>query len=702
MNVKKGKQANKAVPAKQIFTTLIHAVVMLSLTACAQKQLSVTIDALPEPERKVHVDEVPKVKAEKEKKLRIESIPMMTAASAARQQKASGITLPAGKLTVNADALALNRFIHLALVDVLKLTIDIDPAVAKRIDEVTLHVGEAVTSAELLIMIEEVLSFYDVGLARSNDIMHVLPASKIDAAMPAIANSQNKALAQLGRVMEFIPLKYASPNEVLSFARQFIDAKTPGSLLTYARFNAVLVIGKTAQIQRFRQAIAMVDRPSLKDKYLRLVYPVYWDVAQLTQTLTETLQAQGIPFEAQNIRGGIKLIPISEINAMMIVSPDKAWLSSALGMIKKLDIPKAIKQEQKHFIYLVKNTKASDLGKIISRVISGKGAPLTDSYKTAKGLKSKDTAPMESKKIAESISPVASQGRLAIIIDKERNALIFVGKAKDYRDILPLLQQLDKPAYQVLIEATIAEVKVNDAASFGVEFGASGGNVGNLKGTISTAGGLGVGSAGLVYNLVNADGLLRVKMNALASQGKARILASPRLLAINNEIAHIQIGDQIAILSQEVGNATASTDTDTALLRSFTYVDTGIILDVTPTIYQDGQVRLKIYQEVSTPGASSNNTPPISKRSVKTELVAQSGQTVMIGGLISRNQTKNDVKVPILGDIPLLGHLFASTSTTDNDSELIILITPHIIKSASDADYLRRAFQKSLNWDKQP
>jgi len=174
------------------------------------------------------------------------------------------------------------------------------------------------------------------------------------------------------------------------------------------------------------------------------------------------------------------------------------------------------------------------------------------------------------------------------------------------------------------------------------------------------------------------------------------------LLAINNEIAHIQIGDQIAILSQEVGNATASTDTDTALLRSFTYVDTGIILDVTPTIYQDGQVRLKIYQEVSTPGASSNNTPPISKRSVKTELVAQSGQTVMIGGLISRNQTKNDVKVPILGDIPLLGHLFASTSTTDNDSELIILITPHIIKSASDADYLRRAFQKSLNWDKQP
>ena len=265
--------------------------------------------------------------------------------------------------------------------------------------------------------------------------------------------------------------------------------------------------------------------------------------------------------------------------------------------------------------------------------------------------------------------------------------------------MLPLLEQLDKPPRQVLIEATIAEVDLDNSTQFGVEFSLSDAGIAQgYRGTLSTLAGLGVGDAGLTARLVNLAGEVRLKLNALASEGKARVLSSPRLLAMDNEQARIQVGDQIAILSQEVGTAEATTGASTGLLRSFSYVDTGVILDVTPTINDGGVVQLKVHQEVSTPGASNNNTPPISRRSVDTTLVAKSGQSVLIGGLISRNNTVGRTKVPVLGDIPVLGQLFSNDTLTDRAKELIVLITPHIISGPDDADYLTRAYQRQLNW----
>jgi len=471
-----------------------------------------------------------------------------------------------------------------------------------------------------------------------------------------------------------------------------------GDVMSYGRLNALLVIGKAADVSRLRQAITLIDRPALKDRHMRLVYPVYWKSEELSGVLEKMLKAQGIPLAQTGIRDGMQLIPVPEINAMVAVSPEVTWLNTLISMIQRLDVPKAVGVDNKRFIYFVKNARAKELGEVVMRVLSGKSgiAGGEPSKKKSGSVQGKQVKASPKTKM-----PYAPEqpGELAVITDTTRNALVFVGQAEAYQDVLPLLQELDKPPRQVLIEATIAEVKLDNSTQFGVEAAVN--NVdhsGSMTGLLSTIGGLGVGSAGLTYTLLNAAGAVRVKINALASEGKARVLASPTLLAMDNEEASMQIGDQVAVLTQEVSSANATSGTTTGLLRSFSYIDTGVILNVTPTINEGGVVRLKLHQEVSLPGASSNNTPPISRRSVDTTLVAKSGQTVLIGGLINHQTTTGRTKIPLLGDIPILGYLFSNETTSDIATELVVLITPHIISGPDDAEYLTRAFRGRLGW----
>jgi len=678
----------------------------ISITACAQDVMWLP-SALPEPKRVSAINAAPAAETRAAEHTRIETIVPLSASNP-QQQTSQGLPLPAGKLSLNADAMPLNRFIHLALVDVLKLSVDVDAAVANRTDPVTLHVSQPVSAERLLGMVEDSLSLFDVGLSRSGDVIRVLPVSKMDEAPPSIVSDRARMLVHMGRVIEFIQMRYAPPGEVMAIVRHFLGNSVAGNIITYSRFNAVLVIGKAASIARLRKAISMIDRPSLKGRFIRTIYPVYWQAKELSGVLEKMLGAQGIPMAQPAIRGGVKLIPVEEINAIIVVSPEKEWLGRLLAMVENLDKPKATGAGNKRFVYFVKNARAQDLGAVIMQVLSGKSGSVgredkgsTASEQGDKGLIQRGGKFSSSGSVQS--ADVAGTGKLAVITDQLRNVLIFVGSAEAYRNILPLLKTLDRPPRQVLLEATIVEVKLDDTTQFGVEAAVN--NVDNsrsMTGLLSTIGGLGVGGGGLTYTLINAAADVRIKINALATEGKAKVLASPTLLAMDNETAHMQIGDQIAVLSQEVGDARAnnggSAGSSTGILRSFNYVDTGVILDVTPTINEGGVVRMKLHQEVSRPGASANNTPPISKRSVDTTLVAKSGQTVLIGGLISHTETTSRTKVPFLGDIPILGHLFSNDSIIKNNTELIVLITPHIINGSNDADFLRKAFQDKLGW----
>ena len=296
----------------------------------------------------------------------------------------------------------------------------------------------------------------------------------------------------------------------------------------------------------------------------------------------------------------------------------------------------------------------------------------------------------------------ASKGKgLTVVVDEKRSAIIFIGTSSAYQQAVPILEQLDIPARQVLIEVTVADINLDHSNQLGVEWQFT--NVDNssaLTGTLGTLGGLGAGSAGLSYTLVNSLNNVRAKVNALATKGNARILSSPTLLAMDGELAHMQVGSQISVVTQEVSNVAAGTGTTGAanLLRSFKYIDTGVILDIKPTITDYGSIRLELKQEVSEPGVGVSGQPPIFKRSIDTTMVAETGQTVMLGGLITHNVSDSATQVPLLGDIPILGGLFRNETTTDNSTELIILITPHVIRDKSDAAAITQSYRSRLGW----
>lgn len=602
--------------------------------------------------------------------------------------------LPDGVFDLNVETMPLKEFIHVALGDVLGLSFDVDAELAKREDPITLRISTPVTAPRLLAMVEQVMATYKTGLAWDDSGLHVLPASKLLKMPPSPVGSIHSLSGSQGRVMTIIPLHYSAPAEVLSFVRHFIQMGKSGDVQTLTRLNALLVTGKLSSIERFKSAVAMVDRPALAGQHLQLIRTIYWQPSDIVPLLKDALKLQGIAVAEAAGSPGVYVNSVEQLNAVMVAAPNKQTTSWIGAWVEQLDTPEVAGESLKTFVYRVKHSTAGELGGIISAVIGG-ALEGGGEDNTGLGEQSKTGGSTAAQK--QSVSSEKGGGaKLRIVIDEPHNSLVFVGSARAYRSAYQLLQQLDVPAKQVLLEVTIADVTLDASTQLGIEWGyRSYDSSGNLDKLASTAGGLGLGSGGLTLALQDAAEV-QTEIHALAANGDAKILSSPKLLAVDNEEARIQVGTEIAVITSEIADSNSTADS--GVLRSFEYIDTGVILQFTPTVMANGVVRLDVYQEVSAPGASNNNTPPIAKRTVETTLVAESGQTIMLGGLITHNTTEQVNKVPFLGDIPWLGNAFKNTQTTDNSTEMIIMITPHVIESTLQAVELTESYRAQLDW----
>ncbi|MEQ1527915.1 MAG: secretin N-terminal domain-containing protein [Methylococcales bacterium] len=630
------------------------------------------------------------------------------------------LKLPQQPVTINIDAMPLNEFIHLALGEILGLTFEVDASIATRTDPVTIHVTEALKARALLDMVEQALRTLDVFLAWSPEGLRVLPISKATSSVPQVLSENAKMLLKLGRSMTVIPLHYASPQEALAFVRHFMDTGQVGDVSANMRLNALVVIGMPDRIAAYRQAIELVDRPSFANKKLTLIRPVYWQADLLAKVLTEFLQAQSVPVSKAGAEYGVHLLVVKPINAIVVVSPEQSWTNMVDNWLETLDTAEAAGEENNTYVYFVKHGNARGLGQALGGVLGEKNtesdkpdtsqSPMqsgqlsggltnsgNDNGELGMSTASAPTSKTDNSR-KDSVDVVEGKG-LRVIVDNERNALIFVGSSRAYRAAYNLLQQLDRVPRQILIEATVADISLSKTKELGVEWEYQ---HDNGIGTLGTLGGLGLAAAtgGLSYAYIDKLAGITAKISALIKDGSAKVLSSPRLQAKDNEEASIQVGTEVPVISSEISNtASGISPTGTNLLRGYRYISTGVILKFTPTILEGGQVELKISQEVSEAGNSTTSTPPIFKRQVETVLVADSGQTVMIGGLITHNEGLDIQKVPILGDIPLLGQLFRTESRSDRVTEMVVLITPHVITSSADAAYLTDAFQKQLHWE---
>ncbi|HLY04446.1 MAG TPA: type II secretion system secretin GspD [Rhizomicrobium sp.] len=296
----------------------------------------------------------------------------------------------------------------------------------------------------------------------------------------------------------------------------------------------------------------------------------------------------------------------------------------------------------------------------------------------------------------ETIGGVSREGisTVNITADETNNALVILATPREYAVIQDALKQLDVAPLQVLLEAAIAEVTLNKSTQFGFQYFYQPNSTPNSLSTFSLTNAATIASPpaspllaalpGFTYMFSNGNSL-NVVLSALANVTHVDVLSAPEVLVLNNQTAKLQVGDQVPIIT---ATATSTIDTNAPQVNSVQYLATGVILQVTPRVNKGGQVMMDIDQEVAEPlttTSSTINSPTIQQREITSSVSVADGETIALGGLFSNQVSKTNTGIPLLQDIPYLGHLFSNTSDSVNRDELMVLITPHVVDDTRKA-----------------
>jgi general secretion pathway protein D len=596
-----------------------------------------------------------------------------------------------GSVTINVENMPLADFIVYALGETLKVPFIMDENTMKNKKPVSMRMPQAMPSDKALELLIGVFENNNLYLEEKAGALYILsevtPEQKGRFDIRVGRDTENSS----SYILQVVPLRYVRPHTILPLANDLL--KTQVQIQMSPRENVLFLYGQAFQVKQIVQVIENLDVPSLQDKKLFLLRLIYWESEEFIKELTKILKGIGFEVAVAATDPGPLFIPIKQLNGILVVSPDDETSKYILEWKEKLDRAEAAGEAETSFSYSPKYSRASELVQSIKKLYgytpSAEAAPKQPTAASAR------TGP------AAAASQVLGLSDLKISADDGKNIVIVIGSPSVYKNILRLLQSLDTPPRQVLIEATIAELTLTDELKYGVEWFIKNSMSGGAS-TLGTLGNFGVRTiAGLSYSFLSETGNLQVLISALASANKANILSTPRLTVLDNKEATIQVGQDVPTVTGEVTASDISTTTTTtpSVLRSIQYRNTGIILRVKPTINTEGLVTLDISQEVSTPGADGAGGSPIFlTRRISTSVVVAHGQTIALGGLMQENDSASDQKVPLLGDIPLIGYLFKYTSTKKEKTELLVLVTPTILSSTGDAAQITDELKKELKW----
>jgi general secretion pathway protein D len=409
-----------------------------------------------------------------------------------------------------------------------------------------------------------------------------------------------------------------------------------------------------------------------------------------------------------NIKGGtVRILPVYRLNALLVVASSKLQLDYIRKWIEVFD-EMFMTARPKIYVYPLQNSKADHIASLLQSIFSGsasspapRSAVKTPPSSTPGMPSSSGPSTSAAPKIGAA-SVAAGTGFLVsadtrIFSDEVTNSLVILATPSDYDFIEETIRKLDTVPRQVLIEGIIARVDLSDSLQFGFAWSFKTDITYepwkiNLDSTISqdsaqlTVDPAELASAGFSLIGIDPSGIVRARLEALASEGKAEVIASPHILISDNREASFQVGQQIPIPTSET-NVTGTTN----IQRTYQYKDIGIILNVKPQINESGLVALEITQEVSSSAtpieeiSEGTANPVINKIEATTFLVAKNKETIIIGGLIREDTSKQRTGIPLLKDIPILGYLFGTTTESTDRVELVILLTPHVITSLDEA-----------------
>jgi general secretion pathway protein D len=590
---------------------------------------------------------------------------------------------------------------------------------------ISLSSGRAVAKKDLLRVLEAALRANNLIMVRDNAGYRIAPAN--EGAVGGVDRAGADGAVEAGYGMTVIPVEYVSAQTLAKLMEGF--AAKPGTIRTDVAGNMLVVLGGASERQAAVDTVRNFDVDWLQGQSVG-IYPVHNSAPEPLVAEIEKIMDSGDSGLSDHL---IKFQVIARQNAILVVAAKPQLLKTAAAWIARLDSSATVSTGVK--VYRVKYGDSKQLAKLLSDMFlgtSGNGldsptnqiAPssgattLSTVDKLTGGPKQEapaaaanpanaaagDAASLTGQAKSNGLTPAHSDAALPgvrITPDIANNAILIYADEENYRIIERALVQLDRPKLQVAIDVTIAEVTLNDDLAYGVQFFLSNriGSLINSSGAApASTSGPQIGETLPGFNAVIGNSSApHVILNALHQYTNVKILSNPSLVVVDNQPATLEVGDQVPITTGTANVLSANN----AVVSTVDYRNTGIILNVRPRVNSNGNVLLDIEQEISSvPTGSSSLTPTISERKVKSELSVASGQTVLLAGLISENQSRTHSGIPVLDQIPLVGNAFSQKDNTIGRTELIMFIRPQIIRDGADASVVAEEVRSKMRGGK--
>lgn len=588
----------------------------------------------------------------------------------------------AGSVELAFDNAPIKQVVDSVIGKILEANFVIDPSIE---GTVTLRTARPVEKTDVPDLLAQALNLSGVSLIETSPGSYTIVPTNLAgrfASTPRLAGLGD------GGSTVIMPLNYVSAAEMARVLASF----TPqgARVLTDEVREALILSGEPSQINTLLETIEMFDVDWLAQMSFGVFELKYVSPADIIRELDKIFGGPEGPIGSQ-----VEFVPMPRLSSVMVISKRPERLPQAESWIRRLDIN--IGGEGRRFQFLpVMNADAEAVAETLSDIFSDQntGQSNRGASSTAFGDSSSSADIGQGSEGSGGLSGNSQGPRIRA--DAASNSLIVYATDDEVRQVQELLENIDVLPDQVLIEVVIAEVSLNDDLRYGVQWFFDTRTGGQFTFSDAGSGGVSARFPGFAYTF--AGNYVQAALSALSAVTDIEVVSSPQIVTQDNQTATLQVGDQVPVVTQ---SAVSVDNPNAPIVNSIQYRDTGILLTVTPRINDGDVVVLEISQEVSdaVPTVTSGiDAPTIQQRQFDSVVNITDGETLALGGLIRASRSKGRSGIPLLKDVPLIGNAFSTRSDNRNRAELVVFLTPHIIRSQEDArrvsDHLRSKLTK--------
>lgn len=582
--------------------------------------------------------------------------------------------------------------------DMLHLNYIVDPTVQGK---VTINTQGAVSQADVFNLLESILSLNGLSIIRDGKLYKVIKDGNAPRDTLAF-----EASGEGSPMIHIIRVKYVQPSGLINVLKNFIGQQA--GIINDPTNKYLVVADRASNIAKIIELLKVLDVNYLQEVKIKVVQVNKGDATELAKEMETLFKASGMFNIPGTDANKVFFMPIKRMNAILVAAANEAVLETAEKWLHTLDDVPTDGVGSNIHVHSIENTTALHVANIIRQIYGGSPMAAT-------------TAP--SKTIVQGSVPSAAMGATAglsgsvqIIPDEATNNIIIKANPQDYLQIKKIIKSIDLVPRQVLIQVMVAEVGLNDKTKYGVEWWLQNEKL-SLNGTAySPQAGLKSGllkptsslgdsatASGLTYMVFGGNSSVVAMFQALGETTDLNILSAPHVMASDGKEAKIEVGKDVPVVSNTIATPAAATGTTTSgfnTSNTISYRTVGILLNVKPHVNASGLVNLVLTQEVSSLADESIagvNSPVFSKRKVETEITLEEGKTLLIAGLIENKNNKTNTGVPGFKDIPLFGSLFGVKGDKLEKTELMVTITPYVVRNREEGDRITAGFKENLS-----